>query len=216
MTTRFRDRLAGTFGLQSVYRRVSPISIYHGVEVPDGHGNYNPQDKAPNVEALRDAIQPGDEVCIIGGGRGVTMTHAAQTTGVGGRVVVYEATYSQTKLLQGTARRNYVEDQTEIRHAIVETPHDLYGEPQDAPEVSTHDLPACDVLELDCEGSEQHILQNLTTRKPRVIIVETHPHQDSPTRMVAELLRARGYTITDTQPDSHSGDVLTATHGGPR
>jgi hypothetical protein len=57
-------------------------------------------------------------------------------------------------------------------------------------------LPACDVLELDCEGAEVEILRGMIIQ-PRVILVETHGLFGAPTDLVASLLETRGYVVSD-------------------
>ena len=58
--------------------------------------------------------------------------------------------------------------------------------------VAPADLPPCDVLELDCEGSEVEILGALAVR-PRVVLVETHGLYGAPTDRVLALVRGLGY-----------------------
>src|SRR5262249_41883865 len=62
-------------------------------------------------------------------------------------------------------------------------------------------LPACNVLQLDCEGAEVEILHELTIQ-PRVILVETHGVYGAPTDLVASLLWKRGYIV------SHRGEAV--------
>ena len=57
------------------------------------------------------------------------------------------------------------------------------------------ELPSCDVLELDCEGSEIDILRRMVIT-PRVIIVEIHPWLfKEPAEWVVENLITQGYEI---------------------
>jgi hypothetical protein len=60
-------------------------------------------------------------------------------------------------------------------------------------------LPECDVLLLDCEGSEIGILEKLTVQ-PRVILVESHGMYDSPSQEIEELLKRQSYSIKSKEP----------------
>ena len=101
------------------------------------------------------------------------------------------------------------------------------GMADDVEVIDPADLPACDVLEMDCEGSELGILKGMQIR-PRVLIVELHPTRyDAPDAaiFVVELIEEMGYEVVywstqagdqmseaefrDTITDG-SGDVLAA------
>ena len=80
-----------------------------------------------------------------------------------------------------------------VVHAVVARSVAVYGtEPESTP-VDPADLPACDVLELDCEGAETDILAEMTIR-PRAILVETHGFYGATTERVVEQLHGLGYT----------------------
>jgi len=137
----------------------------------------------------------GDHVCIIGGGHGVTTVHAARQVGGGGLVTVFEGGQIASHVRE-VAQLNEVDDVVTVEEAIVGDPTTLYqGMADDAEVIDPADLPACDVLEMDCEGSELGILEGMQIR-PRVLIVELHPTMyDAPNAAPVELIEEMGYEM---------------------
>ncbi|MBB6644717.1 FkbM family methyltransferase [Halobellus ruber] len=177
---------------------------YNGVTVCPGkpldrllpwidHGP-EPNHESALVDIVATHVCPGDNVVAVGGGWGVTTTHAAERVGDEGSVVVYEGSAAEVEKIQETTRRNGVADRVKVEHVIVGTAISLRGEPGDAAVISPLDLPACDILILDCEGAEIEILQNLEI-EPRIIAVESHGHYDAPSDIVARELSELGYEI---------------------
>lgn len=83
----------------------------------------------------------------------------------------------------------------------------MSGIPDDLTIVSPKELPDCDVLELDCEGSELSILQSLSIR-PQLIFIEIHPHKGGfGPYAVLEELDQLGYDIVRRY--THDGQVLS-------
>jgi hypothetical protein len=99
-------------------------------------------------------------------------------------------------LLHEVVEVNDVDDVVRIKEAIVGEPTDLYqGMADDAEVIDPADLPACDVLEMDCEGSELGILRGLQIR-PRVLIIELHPTMfGAPNMAPVELIEEMGYEM---------------------
>jgi len=95
------------------------------------------------------------------------------------------------------AQLNDVDDVVTVEEAIVGDPTTLYqGMADDAEVIDPANLPACDVLEMDCEGSELGILEGMQIR-PRVLIVELHPTMyDAPNAAPVELIEEMGYEMT--------------------
>jgi len=168
----------------------------------------------------------GDRVGIIGGGAGISTIHAARQVGDEGSVTVYEGG-NIASLLREVAELNHVHGVVDIVEAIVGKANTLYqGMADEAEVVDPADLPAFDVLEMDCEGSELGILERLNIR-PRVIIVELHPSMyDGPNDAPLQEIDRMGYEIAScsTCLGEHlseqefrdrlargCGDVLTAT-----
>jgi len=137
-----------------------------------------------------------EHVCIIGGGYGITTVHAARQVGGGGLVTVFEGGEIASEVRQ-VARWNDVDDVVTVEEAIVGDPTTLYqGMADDAEVIDSADLPTCDVLEMDCEGSELGILERMQIR-PRVLIVELHPKMyDAPNAAPVDLIEEMGYEMT--------------------
>jgi hypothetical protein len=137
--------------------------------------------------AHKGLTQKDDDVVIVGGGMGVTAALAAKHVGKGGHVTIYEP-FDRLKEISKNMSINEVDPDVRVHRKLVyptETDEftgqakindhirkrlseDYGGEFEVA---DPRDLPECDVLELDCEGAELAIIENLDIR-PRVIILE--------------------------------------------
>lgn len=148
------------------------------------------------VSCLTEHVREGDTVVIIGGGWGVTACVAAKEVGASGRVIVFEGAKANTEKIRTTAQLNGVEDRIKVHHAIVGTAINLRGKARGADQVSPSKLPDCDILELDCEGTEVEILDRLDIR-PRRLLVETHGMYDASPSVVQEKLQALSYTLSE-------------------
>jgi len=138
----------------------------------------------------------GDRVVIIGGGLGVSAVTTSKLVGDNGKVMVYEGGDKSFKNLNQTIKLNNLEKVCNVYYATVDNGVDIYGGNSiNSIKVSSIDLPDCDVLELDCEGTEVEILRNIKIN-PRVIIVEIHPWLffDNPECIMHEL-EFKGYKI---------------------
>lgn len=160
----------------------------------------HPEYEAPLIESLRQKVTPGDDIVVIGGGHGVSTVVAASLAGKEGSVTVYEGSDERIEAMGKTFDENGVSAQIKVVQAVVGNFSDhaeaIYGKASNADMVSPEELPECDILELDCEGAEQYILDNITIR-PRVIIVETHDFLNAPTNETANRLMENGYDIID-------------------
>lgn len=164
------------------------------------------------VEQLKQIAKEGDEVVIVGGGYGVSAVHAADYIGGDGYVTVFEASPEHINIIQQTLRWSDVEQNVDIKEAVVGgITKNVYGDSDIAASLDSSELPHCDILELDCEGAEITILENLSI-KPRAIVVETHPHYDAPRGEVEELLHEQGYEVIreGTASEEIGIEVLTA------
>lgn len=153
--------------------------------------------EATLIAALREALRPGDQVVVVGGGIGVTAAVAKRLVGPGGKVSCFEGSARQIELMQATFARNGLAGAIEVRNAIIGQNIGVYGGGR--PEVTIlppTELPACDVLELDCEGAEIPILEQMLIR-PATIIVETHGLHGASTAKVRLLLEELGYQVED-------------------
>jgi len=138
----------------------------------------------------------GDRVTIVGGGMGVTAVTASKLVGETGRVVVYEGGDKSFENLTETIKLNNIEKICNVYHTVIGKGIDVYGgDSINANCIYPMDLSDCDVLELDCEGAEIEIIQNIMIN-PRVIIVEIHPwlFSDNPEFIMYEL-ENKGYKI---------------------
>ncbi|WP_131837330.1 hypothetical protein [Ancylobacter aquaticus] len=172
-------------GDSAVARHLGPFA-----EVQD-----NPRYEETLLTALRAHVRPGDTVTIVGGGAGVTAVVAARLVGPDGAVSCFEGGERQVEIIRQTLLLNGVADRVNLRHAIIGPAIGIYGAPGEAEPIAAAQMPSCDVLELDCEGSEVDILQNLAF-VPRTILVETHGMYGAPSALCAQLLAARGYRVT--------------------
>lgn len=147
------------------------------------------------LSALRSQVRPGDSVGVIGGGRGISSVVAAERAGTDGRVAVYEASADRIDWIEQTVSLNEVADRVDVHHALVGPAVAVYGRAGSVSHVAPQDLPAFDVLEMDCEGAELAVLRELD-QSPRVVIVEVHPPEVTEAA-VRDVLDDRGYVIVD-------------------
>jgi hypothetical protein len=148
------------------------------------------------VKALKAHVASGDEVVIVGGGLGVTCVVAALAATEKGNVRCFEGDLHGVEAVRRVARLNGVSERVTACHAVVGEAIAVYGGGVAAVTMHPSELPSCDILELDCEGSEIGILGNMTIR-PRAIAVETHGFRGAPTVAVRELLEKLGYRVQD-------------------
>jgi hypothetical protein len=148
------------------------------------------------VTALRANVRGGDEVVIVGGGLGVTSVVAALAAGETGHVECFEGDLLGVKAIRRVARLNGVLERITAHHAIVGEAIAVSGNSVATTTVHPSELPACDILELDCEGAEIGILREMTIQ-PRAISVEAHGFLGAPTASVRELLESRGYRVQE-------------------
>jgi len=163
-----------------------------------------------NTKALEENVEEKDTVVIIGGGHGITSVAAAKNICDSGKIIIYEATERRLKDIRRTMRLNNVERKNhEIIHAAVGNADNVVGNKGDASIMSPMSIPKCDVLEIDCEGSEINVLKALN-QKPRVIVVETHPSRGAYTQLVKQILADMDYTTNKIGRDPGEGDIVVA------
>ena len=153
--------------------------------------------EATLIDEIKINVAKGDKVVVIGGGLGVTSIVAAKMTGPGGSVVCYEGSVSGYASIYKAIRINKVSGIIKLHNKIVGDPIHVYGEDITPYFLHTSKIPDCDVMELDCEGSEISILKNMKNR-PRIIIVETHGLYGSPTSLVKSILQGMDYDVKDS------------------
>lgn len=161
-------------------------------DIPADRPNY----ESGIVNSLREYVKPGQDLVIVGGGWGVTSVIAADLVGSSGTVRVFEAGSETVNNVRETLELNSVSSTVDVQHAIVGEPVAIPEDTNDADRITPRDIPECDVLELDCEGSEISILSSIDIR-PEIIIVETHGLYNSPTQEVAKLLKSKSYEVVE-------------------
>jgi hypothetical protein len=70
-------------------------------------------------------------------------------------------------------------------------------------------LPQADVIEMDCEGAELEIIENLSIR-PRVITVETHSNHDDVLNALEKIGYVPDEVITDGKNQSNECTQISA------
>lgn len=147
------------------------------------------------VNALKTHVKAGDSVVVVGGGWGVSAVHASWNAEDTGSVLVFEGSKEMISRVRETLGLNSVGDHVDLRNAVVGHDVDVWGEAT-GDVVHPTDLPECNVLVLDCEGTEMEILDEMKIH-PRVVVVEAHGVYDAPSAEVSSLLEEQGYTITN-------------------
>lgn len=137
------------------------------------------------VRGQERAISGGDDVVVIGGGFGITTIHASRLAGDGGSVLCIEAAASQCEIIEEAAEINHTKAPITVRQQLVGPARRVFGDCADAETVPIDELPDCDVLSLDIEGSEIEVLEGLQIR-PREIVTECH---DNETAVINQLNR---------------------------
>lgn len=156
------------------------------------------------IAGLDEALQPTDNVCIVGGGLGITTLYAADKAS---EVTTFEAGKVNYRNLRYTVKYHNLQNVLLIPKAVGKPVSIWGGEPTDHGNIKPQELPECDVLELDCEGTELEILNNMIIR-PRMIIVESHGIYNSPSETVISKLNELGYDIISTNPEVSESDIV--------
>jgi hypothetical protein len=173
-------------------------------EEPNYESNY--------ISCMESIIHPGIDVVVVGGGWGVAATVAGQKVGTEGSVLVYEASESEVRKTKQTVKLNQTSTQTQVIHAIIGDPIKLRGneDTQNAKNISLENLPAHDILLIDCDGCELFLLNNLSNLQqlPDKIVVEHHGIKDEveyDPKSIKEKLRDYDYTIIESSIEKFPG-----------
>ncbi len=191
------------------------IGVFNGVAVRDirifDQTDVFPDYEGALVRSVREVISPGDSVVIVGGGRGVSTVIAARLAGENGFIKTIEASNEQVALVEETIEINNVSKRVDVTHALVGTARGVWGEYDEADFIEPTDLPSCDTLVLDCEGTEKEIIGSFEER-PSSLVVETHGVHGAPTEEIKTLLLENEYEIDSTElvDEGYDISVLTA------
>lgn len=202
--------------LQAVYDRTirdhlpKRFGVFNGIpvrKVPllDSTDEW-PEHEEPNVQAHLQHTTSGDSVVILGGGYGVSAAYAARSVGENGEVIVVEPAVESVNICRETFERQHVDDIVDIERASVGEINNPYGDVAGAAEIAPADLPVCDVLEVDIEGAELYVLDNMTIR-PRHIYLETHGTANISKEEGIERLEAMGYEILNVEPEFEEKEI---------
>lgn len=176
------------------------IGVYNDVAARDRDvldRDHEPVYKQALVDAVREAVEPGDRVVVVGGGRAVVAVHAARC---GGIVTVYEAGDAALRVTESAAALN--DAAFTARAAVVGEPGIVNG--TTAPRRIDPATLQGDVLVLDCEGAERDILP---VEGFETVIVETHPEHGSPLSAVRNHLPDSATVVGEDEID---GEVVVA------
>lgn len=172
------------------YRICAGIAVQDKALLDLGPRHY-PEYKAGLLEGIRETVDDGDTVVIVGGGRGVSTIHCARAGA--DEVIALEAAASMIETAEQTLSENYVPEgcSVEFKHALVGEAVEVYGAYDDAEFVAPNELPECDVLVMDCEGAERSILAGVEGVDAAVVI-EGHPERGVDPDLVRDELRRIG------------------------
>lgn len=200
--------------MKSLYNRLRPKlprkhAEYNGVDVRTyrwSKPRRRPDFEQTTIAALKEHIQDGDHVVVVGGGHGVCSTIAARE---GATVTCIEAADAHVDITRETLELNDVTDRVTVTHGLVGPAVDVWGDYSDAQRISPEQLPECDVLLLDCEGAELQILTKMDKCPADTVVVEVHEGLGCPETRVVDALQDCGLKVTNRQGDAPT-PILTA------
>lgn len=174
--------------------------------------NSDPDYEAAIISSIRRYVLDGDHVCVVGGGLGISTIVASRVAGNDGYVTTFEASAYRIKQIKRVIKLNSSEERIELNHALVGPGIRVQGEQGSPDTIRPSELPACDVLELDCEGAELAILRQIEFENPpHTIIVEVHPEFGSTESDVREELERMDYTLVDRVAEAEAKGVFVLT-----
>jgi hypothetical protein len=150
------------------------------------------------LQAIRENLDEGMDVVVVGGGWGVSSVVAANAVGPSGSVTTYEASPVMAERIERTVTLSGFGARASVRRFAVGEASRVWYPDHQVETVPASELPECDALVLDCEGAEIEILGTMTVA-PEAIAVETHGCYDAPSSEVGEILRDLGYHIQESR-----------------
>jgi hypothetical protein len=172
-------------------------NLYGNLKIGDRLNFCSTFSQGAEISAHNRYTSEGDDVIIVGGGYGISAINAGKIVGPRGSVRVYEGGKISRKIRE-LIEWNGLREIVEVESVIVGKANELYGgRDGDAQRIHPARLPDCDVLELDCEGCEIGVLENLIIR-PRIIIIELHPTKyiESNSKPL-QIIEQMGYNIVN-------------------
>lgn len=191
------------------------ISVHNGVPVKGvvrllDQTDTFPEYEGPLIRQIESQIEYDDNVVIVGGGLGVSTVAAARRTVKPGSVTTYEGGSEQVGQVKKTLKLNGVTERCSVLHAVVGENVGVYSDPGDAERVAPSDIEMCDVLVLDCEGSEVGIVNNLNFT-PQTIIVETHGFLGASEKKVQDALTDNDYNVINREVENAENGIVILT-----
>lgn len=199
------------WGYNKTVRPVSPRvpSTFAGIPTPASPSDpravritdltkEQPNYKKGLIDAISDHVSQGDDVGIIGLGRGVSTVYAVRS---GGDVTAYEAAAEMIEVATTTLQWQGIEKEVEIIHGVVGSRGgSIYG--KDVGECISPAGLNHDTLVMDCEGAEVSIIESIAgvPTRPKTIIVESHPEFGADLESVQSSLRTADYTPVSKSP----------------
>lgn len=164
--------------------------------------DYLPNYKAGLREAITRHVNDGDEVVLVGFGRGISTVWCVES---GATVTAYEGAARMCEIGRETITAADITQAVTVEHGIVGEANLLYGKPDGAAGVAPDELPESNVLVMDCEGAETSILAGLED-PPSTLIIETHPERGVPPEAVQDELTALEYEVAARIPYKPEND----------
>jgi hypothetical protein len=155
-----------------------------------------------------DIYKEDDTILAVGVGSGISLIHNCKKDRGPGSFIGIDGSKDQIELAKNNARLNELDfSKFKLIEGFVGNPTNIYGsDNQITTKIIDINHMDFDILELDCEGAEIEILQNLTAR-PRHIIVEMHPmYRDIDIDDFLEMMNSKGYVIANIY--TVNGDVV--------
>lgn len=119
-------------------------------------------------------VKPGMMALQIGGGAGITSLRTLSKLDNSGYLTIYEGGKESVTVIKKNIYLNGYKNFKIIQSIVGENINVFGGNISNSMIISAKDLPSCDYLELDCEGSEKGILESILNL-PRYIVMEVHP-----------------------------------------
>ena len=172
--------------------------------------------KKNNSKAIEETVEEGDRPVSIGGGRGVNPTRIMSKNGIP-TVKVFEPGKKMRKICFRNMKENinhYPGFQFRIYKGFFYASDEVWGEVDEEEKLTVEDIPECDLLEMDCEGAEVHIIPNLVEieKPPKKLIVEVHEGINTSREEVNSLLEYANYELKQVYDEEEGNPVFVAHH----